>query len=99
MTDGDVSRPENLDADGNPLSGRQRATVAPSGVAEVNYRKVKTPMGLRIASLPDVGVRAVFEGEITNERPGDCREIACFPFGASDDWNLSICARISPSLS
>ena len=88
MTDRDVSRPENLDADGNPLSGRQRVTVAPSGVAEVNYRKVKTPIGLRIASLPDVGVRAVFDGEITNELPSDYREIACFPFGASDDEPL-----------
>ena len=88
MTDGDMSRPENLDADGNPLSGRQRVTVAPSGVAEVNYRKVKTSIGLRIASLPDVGVRAVFEGEATNELPGDCREIACFPFGASDNEPL-----------
>lgn len=88
MTDGDVSRPENLDADGNPRSGRQRVTVAPSGVAEVDYRKVKTPIGLRIASLPDVGVRAVFEGEIANELPSDCREVACFPFGASDDEPL-----------
>ena len=84
MADGGTFRPDNLDADGNPLSGWQRVTVAPSGVAEVNYRTVKTSIGLRATSLPEVGVRAEFEGEITSELPADCKEIACFPFGAGD---------------
>lgn len=88
MTDGGAFRPDNLDADGKALSGQQNVVVAPSGVTEVNYRTVNTPIGLRIASLPEVGVRAVFEGEITSELPGDCREIACFPFGTSNNEPL-----------
>lgn len=84
MADGGVLRPDNLDAEGNPLSGRQRVTVAPSGVARINHRTVNTSIGLRRASLPEVGVRVQFEGEITGELPRDCREIAHFPFGAAD---------------
>ena len=84
MADGGAFRPDNLDANGNLLSGWQRVTVAPSGVARVNRRKVTTSIGLREASLPEVGVLVEFEGQITSELPPDCREIARFPFGAGD---------------